>query len=432
MKIIIALLVLSVIVIVHEFGHFLLAKKNGITVNEFSVGMGPRLWSHQGKETRYSLKLLPIGGSCMMLGEDETSDDPGAFNKKGVWQRISVIAAGPIFNFILAFVVSMFFIGAIGYAVPTVTDVMSGYAAKEAGLQKGDVITKIGSTSIDISDDVDIYFLMNPLNGEPVDITYERDGKEYHTSLTPKMYEKYMLGFSYAPNASDIAIGSVTSGGSLAKAGLKAGDIINSINGTSVTTPQDLSAYLDIHPLTSKEVMVGYNRGGKDYEVKVTPTFSSKGYTLGLTYNQYHTGRETNPVKIMKYGYYEMRYTMRMTLGSLKMLVTGNVHKDDVAGPVGIVNMIGTSYESAAKISVSAVFIQLAYIIILFSTNLGVMNLLPIPALDGGRLVFLLIEAIRGKPVNPEKEGMVHLAGFIFLMFIMVLVMFNDISNIIH
>ena len=137
MSIIIALLIFSLIVLFHEFGHFLLAKKNGITVVEFSLGMGPRLLSFDKGGTKYSWKLLPFGGSCMMLGEDEGTMEPGAFAAASVWARISVIAAGPVFNFILAFVLSLFIIGSIGYDKPVILQVSDGYPAAEAGLKEG-------------------------------------------------------------------------------------------------------------------------------------------------------------------------------------------------------------------------------------------------------------------------------------------------------
>ena len=146
--VLLSLFAFGVLIISHEFGHFLLAKLNGICVEEFSVGMGPRLLSWQGKETRYSLKAVPFGGSCMMLGEDEECQDERAFGSKNVWARISVLAAGPVFNFILAYVLSIFIIGSIGYDQPVIRVVYEDYSAAEAGLQAGDTITKINGKRI--------------------------------------------------------------------------------------------------------------------------------------------------------------------------------------------------------------------------------------------------------------------------------------------
>ena len=151
MKIIIAIIIFSAIILFHELGHFLLAKKNHIVVTEFSLGMGPRILSTEKNGTRYSWKLLPIGGSCAMLGEDtDEEDEPGTFNSASVWGRISVVAAGPVFNFIMAFVLSVIIVGVMGYEPSTVTSVKEGSAAETAGLQEGDVITSYQGYHIDL------------------------------------------------------------------------------------------------------------------------------------------------------------------------------------------------------------------------------------------------------------------------------------------
>ena len=151
MSIIVAVLVFGLIVLIHEFGHFIVAKKCGIGVIEFSIGMGPRVWSFEKGETRYSLKLLPFGGSCMMLGEDENESDPKAFNNKSVWARIAVVFAGPLFNFLLAMVLGIIIVHAVGFDSPTLTDVQPGFSAEEQGMQAGDVITKLDGRMIHLS-----------------------------------------------------------------------------------------------------------------------------------------------------------------------------------------------------------------------------------------------------------------------------------------
>lgn len=342
MKIIIALLIFSLIVIIHELGHFLFAKKNGIGVIEFSLGMGPRLFSAQKGGTKYSLKLLPFGGSCMMLGEDGASNDESAFGNKSVWARISVIAAGPIFNFILAFVLAIFIVGTIGYDAPKIYGIIKDYPADIAGIKEGDTILKMNDTNIHIYREVSLFVQMH--QGETVELTYERDGTKYETTLVPKLSDEtgtYLLGFS----------------------------------GAGVRT---------------------------------------KG----------------NPLTIIKYSAYEVRYWIDITIKSLGMLFQGQVKADDVSGPVGIVNVIGDTYEASRSDGILYVFLNMFNISILLSANLGVMNLLPLPALDGGRLVFLFIEAIRGKPIDPEKEGMVHFIGFMLLMALMIFVMYNDIRQL--
>ena len=196
MKIIIALLIFSIIILFHELGHFLLAKANGIRVNEFSLGLGPTLFGIQKGETKYSIKLLPFGGACMMEGEDSESQDNKAFNNKSVWARISVVAAGPIFNFIMAFIFSFILVCCTGYDLPVLSDVSEGYAAEEAGLQAGDTIVKMGNKHIHFYREVSAYSMYHA--GEPVKVTYERDGERYTTELTPKYDEttgRYLYGF---------------------------------------------------------------------------------------------------------------------------------------------------------------------------------------------------------------------------------------------
>ncbi|MBR5509454.1 MAG: RIP metalloprotease RseP [Lachnospiraceae bacterium] len=340
MRIILALLIFSVIVIVHELGHFLLAKRGSIRVNEFSIGMGPTLLSKQVGETCYAIKILPFGGSCVMEGEDGEATGTDSFTAKSVWTRISVVAAGPVFNFILAFVLSLILVGNIGYD-DTVIDVTEGYPAAEAGIQDGDEIIRMGGSRTMVYREISLFNSMH--QGETTEVVYERDGERYTVVLTPKQGEDgiYRYGFE-----------------------------------------------------------------------------------------KINTRTKGNVLEILKYSYAELRYWLKATVESLKMLVGGQVGLNDVSGPVGIVNAIGDTYEANKSDGWYYVALSMVMMSILLSVNLGVMNLLPIPALDGGRLVFLIIEVIRGKALPPEKEGMVHYAGFMLLMGLMVLILFNDMKNI--
>ena len=174
MNILVSIIVFSLLILFHELGHFALAKFNGIRVNEFSLGLGPTIIGFTKGETKYSLKLLPFGGACMMEGEDENSSDEKAFNKKSVWARISVVFAGPFFNFILAFLLAIVLIGFVGVDKPVLYDVIDGYAAQEAGLRAGDEIVKMGEKEIHFYKEISTYAMVHV--GEPVEITYERDG----------------------------------------------------------------------------------------------------------------------------------------------------------------------------------------------------------------------------------------------------------------
>ncbi len=339
LSIIIALLVFSLLIFFHELGHFLFAKRGGIGVTSFSLGMGPAIFKKQIGETEYAIRILPFGGSCAMVGEDEACDEENSFQKKGVWTRISVVAAGPIFNFILAFVGSVIMILCIGADKPVIGEMMEGYPAYEAGIRAGDEIISMNGRKIGIYRDVTMYIQLH--QGEPVHLVYERDGERFETKVVPQMDEE------------------------------------------------------------------GY-------------------YLMGITGGSY--SKCNGPLEVLKYSGRQVGYWIRMVFDSLHMMITGQVKREDVGGPVRIVGMIGDTYEESAQIGAFAVFINMLNMVIFLSANLGVMNLLPIPALDGGRLVFLLIEAVTRKRVPADKEGYIHLAGFAILMALMVLILFNDIS----
>lgn len=351
--ILIALLTFGFIVLVHEFGHFLLAKLNGIGVVEFSLGMGPRLCSFTKGETRYSIKLLPIGGSCMMVGEDAENPDPKAFNNKPVWARIAVIAAGPVFNFILAFLFAIVIVNYTGHDEPILKGVIENSPASEAGLQVGDRITRINNRKVSAYRDITLYMISHP--GEPVTISYQRP-----------------------------AGGSWENGGASEKR-------------STVLTPQ-------------------YNE-------------EQQAYLMGV---QFGNRKIQGIGEVLSCSAYEVKYCVLSTIEIIRMIARGKIKPNEaLAGPVVIFSMVGDTVKESSQSGIMTVFVVLSNWILILSSTLGFMNLIPFPALDGGRLVFLFIELLRGKPVNPEKEGMVHLVGMMMLMALMVYVLFNDISRII-
>ena len=348
-SVIVAILVFGLIVLIHELGHFLFAKRSGIAVVEFSIGMGPRLFHFKKGETTYSIKALPLGGSCMMLGEDEANQDERAFQNKSIPARMSVIAAGPIFNFILAFLLAMILVGLSGYDTTFVKEVAEHSPAYEAGMRPGDKLLKI--------------------NGESV-----------------SMYREYILYKLLKPD-----------------------DKMNLVEFSRVNPD---TGVIEIQ------------------KTSVTPKYSEESgkYLIGITIAPQNM-RVASPGELIKYGYKEMEYDVKLTVKSLGMLFTGRASVKDLSGPVGIVVMIDDSVKAGLSVSIMAALMNVLSMCILLSANLGVMNLLPIPALDGGRLLFLIIEAVRGKPMDPEKEGMVNLIGMAALMALMIFVVFNDISR---
>lgn len=427
MKIILALLIFSAIILFHELGHFLLAKKNKIVVTEFSLGMGPRLLSTEKNGTRYSLKLLPLGGSCAMLGEDMEDESKGTFNGAPVWGRIATVAAGPVFNFILAFVFAVLIVTLVGYDPAEVTQVESGSTVAEAGLQEGDIIKEYQGYHIDLARDLYLYmYLNNPQEDETIHMTVERNGKDVELAFKPDVQVRYLLGFN-RKSTDSLEVASLIPGMGLSETGVEPGDVITSINGTRLENSDDYTAYLAEHPLTSEPVTITYERDGLEYNAEVTPS-ESRTAVLDFSYNLAYT--KTHGFEVLKYGTLEVKYMIRSTLLSLKELLTGGLGVKDLSGPVGVVDAIGSTYEASKSEGMLTIWVNMLYMAALLSANLGVMNLLPLPALDGGRLVFLIIEAIRRKPVNRQIEGMVHFAGLMVLMLLMVVVMYNDILKI--
>lgn len=347
-NVIIALIVFSSIIFFHELGHFLLAKKNGIYVNEFAVGMGPTLFSFTRKETKYSLKAIPMGGYCMMLGEDEDVEDEHSFSTKPVWARISVVVAGPVFNFILAFILSIVLISFVGFDSPKISDFAAGSPAKEAGIEVGDVITHYNGHRIYNFREILVYTQFNQ-TGEDITLMVLRDGEE------------------------------------------------------------------------------------KEY--RFTPAKTDSGYLMGI----YAGAREKgNVFSVLKYSALELRYYIKTTFLSLQYLVTGKLGLNNLSGPVGIVSMMSDTIDEAkesaegdATLAIINVLLNMVNFCILLSANLGVMNLLPLPALDGGRTLMLLVEAFFKKKMSADKEALVNTIGFMLLLGLMVIVMFQDIFKII-
>ncbi len=342
------ILILSIVVVAHELGHFLIARANNIHVVEFSIGMGPRIFSFTKGDTRYSLKVLPLGGSCAFEGEDGkvTEDRPFkgiAFPQAKVWSRIATVFAGPFFNFVLAFIFAMIIVGYCGTDIPVIQGLTEGRPAIDSGLQVGDVITRINGEHINVWRDITLISYLN--TGEPLTITYKRGTEKGTVTFTPEFSEeenRYFIGIE----------------------------------------------------------------GG-------TTFVDAKG------------------LNIFKYSWYELAFNFKNTLKSLKQLIIGKLSPSNLAGPVGIAQVVDENYDAAKQYGIMSVLLTMMNIAMLLSVNLGVINLLPLPALDGGRLVFLIVEIFRGKPVPPEKEGVVHFIGIILFFLLAIFVLFNDVSRII-
>ena len=433
MSIFLAVVIFGILVFIHEFGHFIIAKKNGVRVIEFSIGMGPTLFSFDKGDTKYSLKLLPFGGACQMLSkdfpgeEDTVMDVEKSFESKSVWSRMAIIFAGPFFNFMLAFVFALIVIGYVGYDPAIITGVAADSPASEAGLLPGDIIVEYDGTNIDLGREVYLEQYIDGIDDKGVKITYLRDGKEHTTTLKPVYEERYMLGLTYTPGEGKAVMTGITEDGPLDEAGFKAGDYIAEINGVTIENSEDFEKYITDNPFTEETVHIVAYRGDEKIEADITPVLGIKGYQTGFSYNV--NGREKcSALNVIKYSFIEVKYQIKLVFKSLGMLFTGELGINDFSGPVGIVDAIDTVNEGSKEDGPKYVAVNMLNFVILLSANLGVMNLLPIPGLDGGRLLFLIIEAIKGKPV--KHEAYINMAGMLLLMLFAMYILFKDIINL--
>lgn len=341
----IAVILFLTVIIIHEFGHFIFAKMNKIKVNEFAIGMGPKLFGIQGKETLYTFRLLPIGGYCAMEGEDEESDAPNSFCSKKVWQRFSVVFAGAFFNLILG-LIFMIIVQAQTevYTTAKIAKFTENAPSQSAGLKVGDRVIKINDYKILNSSDMS--FAMQMDEDGVMDYTVIRDGKKV---------------------------------------------LIKDIK---------------------------FNRIKTEY-----------GEATQFDYFVY--GEKRTFLNVIKYSFSETVSMCRMVYKSIGMLFSGGAKLTDLAGPVGTAGAIGQAADIGFQKSFISGFNNILSMMALITVNLGIFNLLPLPALDGGRIVFLLIEFIRRKPVNPKYEGWVHAAGLALLVGLMLVVTFNDITKLI-
>ena len=379
MSIVLALLALSFLVFFHELGHFLAAKFFKVGVLEFSIGMGPRILSGVFHNTRYSIKLLPLGGSCAMLGEDaagsgdfltakgeEEEDildfdgvvfakediDKYSFEKKPAWQRFIICFGGVFHNFLLAFVMAIILTLNIGTEFPIIGAATVQTPAMESGLEENDRIVAI-----------------------------------------------------------ELANGSRR----------------------SIASLQELSIFLELHQedFQKGDIKVTVLREGKKESFSFSPYRDPETgrYRLGV---QLKNGRvkAKNVLQVLEYSYYEFRFNTRIVFDSLAMILKGRVSRQDVMGPVGTVAVIGGAVQQSSSGGLRLTILVLMNLSLMLSVNLGIMNLLPIPALDGGRLLFILFEMLLRKRLNPKWEERINTVGMAILLLLMVAIVFNDVFNL--
>ncbi len=414
------LFLLGFLIGIHETGHFLVAKFCKVKVNEFAIGFGPVIWKKQGKETKYELRLIPLGGFVNMEGEEERSDKEGSFSSAPVFKRIAIVAAGAIVNIVFAIIV--YFIlstTSINTTSNIVSDLQENYAAQTAGIEVGDKILKINNKKIITS--IDINEILNKSQGEETTVLIERNGEKKEIKLSPTEVKYQSIGIylqSLEKKSTEIA--AVEPGSVAEKQGLQTGDEIIKINEQEVQgNPEKLLGIFQGKEAENPDTTVSYKllikRAGKEIEVELVPGTLSN-YYLGVNLAK----PEDTFANRLYYAMYNTKEFLFSIVDNVKNLFIGKVSTAQLTGPVGISEVV-------AKTNGIKEFI---YILALISISLGVTNLLPFPPLDGGKILLLIIEAIRKKPLKEETEARIQLLGFAILIGVSILITYNDIIRI--
>jgi len=427
MNIILAIVALSFLILIHELGHFIAARKAGVKVHEFSIFMGPKLYSWQKGETQYSIRAIPMGGFVKMEGEEESSSDERAFSNKPAWKRAIIVAAGAVMNIFIAIIIMIIIAFSMGYNTNVIAKLDEGSPLADAGIKEGDKIISFDGRHIFHPNDLSV--LLYTSEGEPAEIAYRSKGEKgiKRTFVTPqKTMPMYLIGIvveSVEGKGSNI-VQRVEKGSPAEKAGLIPGDILIKVDDAEIVERSDLSAYLQ--KSKDKPVDITIERNGDIIEMHdVIPYATQTYYDLGAWY-EYKKGDFFGSISS---GLNNSISTMRSVFYTIGWLLTGKATFRDVSGPVGIVAYIGDVVEMGKGFSEK--FLYLLQITALLGLNLGVMNLLPFPALDGGKLVLILIEKIRRKPLAPEKEAWISMVGFFLLIMLLIATLVNDIPRLI-
>jgi len=431
MGIVVGILILSLLMFIHELGHYISGRLLGFKILEFSLFMGPVLLSKTSKKTniKYSLKLLPIGASVRFLGEEgmgeAPSEDKGAFNNMPKWKRAVTIATGPIVNILAGVLALIILFTSIGFITTTVGNVGEKTQAASAGVEVSDKILKLNGSSILTS--TDYAFEANFLpEGQKVNLTVlKNDGKTVKDyTLIPEKISTFVIGITRQSDdsAEGWVISSVDPKSNNGKPVIKAGDIVLSVGG--VSTKDSQSAISQIAQSKGSPLAVVVKRDGKEIELITTPMISQYYNPIGIDFKS-GSGFAASIGESFKFSV----SILKVTFKGIAMMISGKIKaKDGLAGPVGIVMITGTIVDQ--KIPVKDIIYNLLSLFALISLSLGIFNLLPIPALDGSHLLLITIEAIRGKRLPAAVENKIIFAGFMFIIALAILGLVFDIMRL--
>ncbi len=422
MTLIYFLIVIGILVFVHEFGHFIMAKRAGVRVEKFSLGMGPKLFGYKKGDTEYVISALPLGGYVKMAGENPDEEPTGAadeFQSKTVWQRAKIAATGPLTNILLAFLIMPFvyMVGTYTLGSARVGFVEKGSPAEVAGIRAGDTIEKINGRTIIDWEKAEMLIAVNP--DTDIRVVIGRDGEKKTLTLRPRLDPEHNIGTSGLFPDIPVEVGKLKPGFPAEKAGVKVNDRVTAVNGTTVYYWNQFSTL--IKDSGGKKLELTVERDGKPLPVVVTPIQDNGRYVIGV-----------EPIVRMifkKYGFFESLSLgfdktiefIDVTFITLKKLLTFGLSIKTLGGPVMIAQMSGR----AAAAGLSAFLSLLAMI----SISLGILNLLPIPVLDGGLILFLIIEAIRKKPLSRKVMEVAQSIGAAVLITLIAVVSYNDVMR---
>ena len=409
------LLVISFLVLIHEGGHFLTAKAVGMQVDEFAIGFGPKIWSKKGKETVYSIRCLPLGGFVSLAGETGESDNPRAFANKPVWAKLLVVVMGATVNIVFALVAIFFIVVSQGsYSTTTVDTIIEGSAGQRAGIVAGDKIVAIDGKTMHVKDDISEY--LRTQKGDQVTVTVLRNGEKLDFNVIPDQ-EKYGYtgivftedGENYLNVISDVQVDSPAE-----LAGLQNNDKIIGINNVDTTDPVEIS--MIAYENADVALPIKIDRNGEILDLTLTPVCPDLlvRYVIGFI-----SAETTNTGELIYCGFWQSISQTRAMLNQIIELFTGQISMKYLSGPIGVAKVVTNTQG----------WYELLTLAVLISLNLGIVNLLPITPLDGGKIVFLLIEGVTKKPVNEKVEYAFQLAGFSLFMLLTVFVTFNDITR---
>jgi len=438
------LVVLGVLVAFHELGHFLAARWVGVKVLKFSLGFGPKLFGRKMGETEYLLSAIPLGGYVKLFGEDETEattqeDRARSFAHQGLWGKVLIVAAGPGFNFILAYFIfagwlatgAPLFVPTFQDLTPDIEAMVPGSPADTAGIQIGDRVSRVNGR--DISTRTELFDAVAKSNGQALTLEIKRGEQVKTLTVTPTSVPGpqasakepgYYLGVEETPPL----VTSVMQSSPAAKAGLQAGDHVVNIEGQTIHTWSQMTGIVKENP--NRQLQVEVLREGRRVSLTVTPS-AEKAMVNGQSVEVGKIGisgpgrsimRSSTPLLSLYDGLGATWGWTELTAIGLYKMVVGDISSKNIGGPLTIANISG---EAAAQGASSVVFL-----IAILSINLGVLNLLPIPILDGGHLLFFLIEGILRKPLGERQREIAQQAGLVLLVGVMIFAFWNDLERI--